>query len=290
MLLEASIGDSFGCVFEFATDKFVKDNNHCECYVENPKRKGYVGKYTDDTQMSIALTEALLLGVPWEPKFIASKFFEAFKRDPRGGYARRFEKLLVASNSVEELLKTLIPNSDRSGAAMRAPALGFLPTIEYVIEKTRIQAAITHNTEGGIDAACAAALITHYFAYGYGPKAELGEFIDSIVPGPWPIPFEGPVGNVGWECVQAAITAIVSHGRISDILEASVAFTGDVDTVASLAMAGASLSKEVEYNLPVRLFTGLENGPYGREYIMALDAKLMGAFGFVPRYLAGGSI
>jgi ADP-ribosylglycohydrolase len=288
MLLEQAIADAFGATFEFATEKFVRDNNCCDCYIENPRRKGYVGKYTDDTQMSMAIMEAMLLGVPWEPRFIAAKFLEAFKRDVRGGYARRFEKLLTTCSNVDELLKTLIPNSDRSGAAMRSPPLGLIPDIGELMDRVRIQAAITHNTEAGIDAALAAALATHYFAYDIGPKVELGAFVESLVQGPWNIPFEGDVGNVGWECVQAAITAVMSCDKISDVLEKSVSFTGDVDTVASVAAAASSLSREIEYDLPVRLFTGLENGAYGREYVIALDSKFMGAFGFVPKYLSGG--
>ncbi len=45
-----------------------------------------------------------------------------------------------------------------------------LPTPERVIKATTIQAAITHNTPDGINAAIAAALMSHYFIYQLGTK------------------------------------------------------------------------------------------------------------------------
>ncbi len=56
-------------------------------------------------------------------------------------------------------------------------------------------------------------------------------------------------------------------------------FGGDVDTVATIAMAAASCSDEYEKDIPNALIAGLENGRYGRNYIEKLDvglAKLVG--------------
>ncbi|MEB3278367.1 MAG: hypothetical protein VKK42_05525 [Lyngbya sp.] len=79
---------------------------------------------------------------------------------------------------------------------------------------------------------------------------------------------------MGWECVQAAVTAIVRNHSLSKILQDCVAFTGDVDTVAAIALGAASCSQEVTQDLPSHLFEGLENGKYGRDYIRELDQKL----------------
>lgn len=293
MLIELSVADAFGASFEFASKKFVTENNNClNGYVENPRRKGFVGRYTDDTQMSMALIEAMLLGVPWTPKFLAAKFLEVFKRDPRSGYARRFHALLTSVKDSTELLATLNPDSDRSGAAMRATPLGLMPKIEMVMRYSEIQAAITHNTDAGRNAAIASSLMTHYFAYNYGPKKNLGSFLSEMVDGPWAIPYEGSVGNIGWQCVQAAVTAIVANNKMTDILKASIDFTGDVDTVACIAIAASSFSSEIEYDLPQSLFDGLENGLYGRDYMRALDFQLMSKFGFShhPKSLANDII
>ena len=37
----------------------------------------------------------------------------------------------------------------------------------------------------GINAACAAALMSHYFLHDLGPKSWLGEFLQGNVPGQW---------------------------------------------------------------------------------------------------------
>jgi len=75
--------------------------------------------------------------------------------------------------------------------------------------------------------------------------------------------------------VRAAITAVQEGGSLSDILKRSIAFTGDVDTVATIALGAASLSDEIENDLPPALFDGLEDGEFGRTYILELDGKLM---------------
>ena len=43
-------------------------------------------------------------------------------------------------------------------------------------------------------------------------------------------------------------------------------FTGDVDTVASIALGAASCCKEYQQDLPYWLFEQLENGGYGIDY------------------------
>jgi hypothetical protein len=53
-----------------------------------------------------------------------------------------------------------------------------------------------------------------------------------------------------------------------------VAYTGDVDTVAAVALGAASCAQDVEQDLPQALLDGLEGGPYGKAYLSALDARL----------------
>jgi len=62
---------------------------------------------------------------------------------------------------------------------------------------------------------------------------------------------------------------------MADLLRRCVAFTGDVDTVATIALAAGSCSIEVEQNLPTQLIEGLENGAYGRDYLRTLNDRLL---------------
>lgn len=62
---------------------------------------------------------------------------------------------------------------------------------------------------------------------------------------------------------------------MSALLRECVAFGGDVDTVAAIALGAASNSAEIIHDLPQHLIDTLENGPYGRDYIVELDRKLL---------------
>jgi ADP-ribosyl-[dinitrogen reductase] hydrolase len=99
------------------------------------------------------------------------------------------------------------------------------------------------------------------------------------VPGPWSAPWVGKVGEKGWMSVRAAVTAVARNNRLSDLLRDCVAFTGDVDTVAAIALAAASCSDEYEHDLPEHLVQSLENGPYGRDFIVELDRRLLALAG-----------
>jgi hypothetical protein len=62
---------------------------------------------------------------------------------------------------------------------------------------------------------------------------------------------------------------------MSDLLRRCVAFTGDVDTVAAIALAAGAHCDDLVQDLPGHLVAGLENGPYGRDYLVELDASLL---------------
>ena len=279
MLLELAVGDAYGDGFEYAGRSNCRDPQQA-VYVQHPRHRGTKpGMYTDDAQMSLAIAELLVDGVGWTPHRIAAKFVEVFHRDPREGYAGGFYDFLCQTTTGEEFLKNIRPDSDKSGAAMRAAPLGVLSTIGTVLEYCRIQAALTHNTPDGIHAAQAAALMAHYFLYDLGSKEKVGEFLENMVPGQWNAPWMGEVKSKGWMSVRAAITAVRRNDSLAALLQDCIAFTGDVDTVAAVAMPAAACSQEYAHDLPDRLVQTLENGPYGKDYIIALDKRLLALAG-----------
>lgn len=276
MLLELAIGDAYGAGFEYVDPALVSRYNDLSNYRQHPKHELKPGAYTDDTQMSIAIAELIVSGKRWSRRNLAAKFVEGFKRDEREGYAGKFYRFLQSVNSGDEFLTKLHGTSDKSGGAMRATPIGVFPTVKKVKEKATLQAAITHNSPDGIDAAIASALISHYFIYNLGGKRDLGKFIESQVPShQWSEPWEEKVGSKGWMSVRSAITAIQRNDSLSSLLRDCVDFTGDVDTVATIALGAASSSKEIVADLPENLKLNLENGAYGRDYLRELDKQLM---------------
>lgn len=275
MLLELAIGDAYGAGFEY-TGRVERPDPATMRYVQHPTHRGTKpGMYTDDTQMSLAIAELLVEGTPWTPFYIAQQFVTAFHRDPREGYASSFHGFLKKTTTGDDFLANIRPHSDKSGSAMRAGPIGVLPDLWMVLDYAKVQAKVTHDTPDGIAAAQAAALMTHYFLYRLGPTADLGQFLERHVPGQWSAEWYGKVGPKGWMSVRAAVTAVQRNDSLAELLADCVSFSGDVDTVATIALAAASGSEEHAKDLPPALVGGLENGPYGRDYLIGLDARLL---------------
>jgi len=279
VLLELAIGDAYGAAFEYVHVGHIRRFNTLQGYARHPRHALEPGVYTDDTQMSIAVAETLLAAPPWTPQDFADHFVGAFKRDPRAGYARGFQKFLEGTRDGNTFLRDIRPDSDKSGAAMRACPCGLLESVERVIEVATLQARLTHDTPGGIHAAVAAALAAHFFAHRLGTPDELTTFLCQHVPGAWDSEWTGEVGPKGSMSVRAAVTAIRRNRSMKDLLRSCVDFGGDVDTVGTIALACASLSEDYRQDLPEPLVLGLENGQYGRDFLLDLNRKLHARFG-----------
>ncbi len=279
MLLELAVGDAYGAGFEYVNLKIVRAKNDLANYVQHPRHlRTLPGMYTDDTQMTIAIAELIVENVDWTAANIADKFVDCFKRDPREGYAASFHKFLTEVQSGSEFLAKIRAESEKSGAAMRSAPIGLFGTVEEVVEKCHVQAAVTHDTLQGRAAACAAALMVHYFIYDLGPKQELANFIACHIPGPWQSLWVGQVGPLGIMSVHAAISATAKYDSLSALLKGCIDYGGDVDTVATIALAAAACSSEYEQDLPPSLIDTLENADFGRNYLRQLDSRLMQRF------------
>lgn len=276
MLIELAVGDAYGACFEYADPSFVAEHNTLESYVQHPTHLDIApGAYTDDTQMTLAIAELLITGAPWTPRVLADKFVEVFHRDPRAGYAGRFHAFLRETRDGATFLDHIRPDSDKSGAAMRAAPIGLLPDVAAVLEYAAVQARVTHDTPLGISSAQAAALAVHYCHHELGPVTRTANWIADLLGAEWAQPWRGKVGSKGWMSVRAALTALTTEQSLSGILRTSVAFTGDVDTVATIALAAAARSTQITQDLPDALVNDLENGEFGRAYLVRLNEALL---------------
>ncbi|MBW2966945.1 ADP-ribosylglycohydrolase family protein [Candidatus Woesearchaeota archaeon] len=309
MILDMAVGDAFGAQGEF------QDRRTLDALVRRPLRyrkpakpRGVVrGNYTDDTQMAIVVAEHMLSG-SMDKSSLADGWVRQFHADKRPGYTTGFYGVLDSCKDGKDLLRALRGGrgSTKSGAAMRAPPIGLYSSKREVKQAARMQGEITHR-DSGVEAGIAAALMVHYFRQG-GKKAGLRTYIAREVRKaygtPWPNGREP--SSLGWECVSAAIQAVQDNDNIPDLLVQCISYGGDTDSVAAMAMAAASVSKEYRQaherygkargirdpwkkRIPAYLYSGLEpeakpNVPgrkrrqYGREYLKTLDDRLFRRF------------
>ena len=272
ILTFTAIGDAYGLYFENAPKEIVRSRNNLAGYFTHSRS----GRYSDDTQMSLAVAETVLkYGAGATARDFAASFVAAFQRDQRETYAGGFYRFLLTVVDADDFLSRIRNTSDKSGGAMRAGPCGLFADVEVVKSVAARQASVTHNTPAGIAAAQTAALMVHYSLYGPGPRRDLPDFLDSHVGGySWSRPHKGPVGAKGCDSVRAALTALLRSHDVAELLVNCVNFTGDVDTVAAIAMAAAACTDDIVRDIPAPLWEGLENGRFGRDSLIRLDSDL----------------
>jgi poly(ADP-ribose) glycohydrolase ARH3 len=266
-----------------------------------------LGTYTDDTQMTLALAEALLDSPPGELDLdrVAHRFAEAFGAERGyGGNTRRvlsgIRAALAGGGDWREVVERhrLPGGSWANGAAMRvAPvALAFYPRPGAAARAAEAQAEVTgHSHPVGRSGARLQALgvlgALRRGAEGRSldPDGFLEE-VGGVLPGEYRQALEWIAGNLGAsgeaaaralgvsgrasESVPAALWAFLS--RLDDPEEAvvrAVGLGGDADTIGAMtgALAGAFHGASA---LPERWVAVLEEGERGRSYAESLADRL----------------
>ena len=274
MLTEIAIADAYGAGFEFCAIEKISLHNNLESYCKH-ELYDISGKYTDDTQMSIAIAEFILSGAEWNKENIAAKFLECFQRDIRLGYSEGFYNLLTQVNSGKELVKALISTSERNGAAMRSVPIGFLKNKNDVVAFATLQAQITHNSSLGVASSCAVALAAYYGLQEKGTSAELESFLGNEGFNGWNFNWQERVSLSAYDTVSASFSCLVKHNSMSSLLKACIELGGDTDSVASIAIGLATCFKEYKNDLPNHLFEMLKENKYGISFLKDLDKDLM---------------
>jgi hypothetical protein len=235
--------------------------------------------------MALGLSLFMLSCQPITTLNLANAFVATFKCDPRQGYAQGFQQILNEVVDGVDFLQRIQPHSNKGGGAMRALPCAYLATPEKVRDKALWQASLTHATKEGMESAAIVALLGFFCRQGV-PLESLSSFIKdylSIDLKPW----DGKrVGNLGMEVARAAYTALItSDGSASKTLIQSVAYGGDTDTVAAIAMGLASLhpSFKSKWDLSRTLYDKIEDGAYGWPYLEEIDTALETTFP-VPQF------
>ena len=233
------------------------------------------GEFTDDTQMALALAEALEAGEGFDPAVVWSHFRAwaetAVDVGVTIGTALRFESHIGAA---EKAHKQLSGRTASNGAAMRIAPVGIVGVLvgrETTYELAVAQASITHfDPAASAGAAIVAEIIrrtivtgdfeesvTAAFEFLAGtPLASvvLEQFVEICSPVFDPATHVGPPNGTIWTAVAQAIWAVRSTTSFHDAVVAAINLGGDTDTVAAIAgsMAGAFYGMQ---GIPVRWTT-----------------------------------
>lgn len=273
MLPEIAIADAYGAGFEFSPPNKVASCNDLLAFQKH-ELYDIQGKYTDDTQLTIAISEALLEKETPTKEDFAKAILSCFKRDPRPGYSKGFYEILSTSNDVEDLLTNLNPNSERNGAAIRSVPIGYLKCIEKVTEVATIQSSITHNTPIGIASSVTVATVAHYALHKGLQVQNITQVLATHKLDQWDFNWTKAVSVDAFDTLSAALTCLVNKRSISELLKSCVDLCGDTDSVASIAVGLASCFNEYSNDLPSALIDNLDESTYGINYLNALEAKL----------------
>jgi ADP-ribosylglycohydrolase len=295
MLLGIAIGDAFGAGYEMQPRwkvlKYFTLNKYS-------RRKGWkAGKYTDDTQMTIALVELLLSSEKFTKEAVADKFVEVYQRDPHGGYSGEMSKVMKSAKTGKDLIKSRKPGSPGNGACMRVVPLGVLHNLSDVIEYAKTSAQVTHAGPKGETSAVCVAAASHYFYHNLGPPQgvfdycinackgmdrESIEYFKAVKEMKYLVPellfgekdrrFGVPVDGMRTAGAVLYILARFSDDPRQTLIE-SVLLGGDTDSTTAIALGIVAINQGLG-NIPKVLIDGLENEGFGKDYLIELGEKL----------------
>ena len=273
MLTEIAIADAYGAGFEFSPPEKVASKNDLSAFQKH-ELYGIQGKYTDDTQLTIAISEALLEREIPDKEYIAQKILDCFKRDPRPGYSKGFYEILCSAKTATDFLAKLNPDSSRNGAAIRSVPLGYLRNIETVALVARTQASLTHDTPMGILSSTTVATIAHYAIHrGIGIR-DIPHILAKHNLDKWNLNWTTAVSVSAYDTMCAALSCLIGNRSMSALLISCVALCGDTDSVASIAVGLASCFNEYNNDLPAALIKSLDEPIYGIAFLDDLETAL----------------
>jgi poly(ADP-ribose) glycohydrolase ARH3 len=262
-------------------------------------------RYTDDTQMTLALTEAIIVDKGVVPETVAQCFVAHFQSNR--GYALGAQRVIAALREGADWREPAPKlfggrGSFGNGAAMRAAPVGlwYYDSPIKLREAAEAQAKITHThplgMEGAVLQAMAVALALKTPFGELSPLAfaqtlhdavsNLGDVSDvyqkkmteviGLLENPLPMPQVALLLGTDISAplsVPAAIYAFLSHpNSFSEAVLYAVKLGGDTDTIGAMCGAIAGTYHGIEA-IPKNWFNALENGAHGRDYALGLASQ-----------------
>lgn len=291
-ILGHAVGDALGAPFEgIPPEAIYYQFGSARKIVAHPPVEKLV--YTDDTQMTIGVSEALLADGRIVEESLCAAFVANY--EPNRGYgpgARLILRAMSDGGAWREVAQGVFPGGSLgNGAAMRAAPIGlmFHADLDRLMEEAKLSALPTHMHPVGVEGAQLIALavamalrpdpfdrdlfyeallsraMTEEFRYPLSLAAKLGP--------------DDTIAQFGHslEAHRSVVTAIACFcehpDSYPDVIARAIGLGGDADTIAAMARAisGARLGIS---SIPSHLLELLENGVKGRDYLFDLASRL----------------
>ncbi|MGH8931565.1 MAG: ADP-ribosylglycohydrolase family protein [Egibacteraceae bacterium] len=256
-------------------------------------------RYTDDTQMALALAEHLCLNPEVEPEGLARTFLEHF--EPDRGYSARTRQLVERWRegvpAAEAVTSAADEGSFGNGAAMRVAPVGVVwaHDPDRLAEVALRSATVSHLHRIGIDGAvCQARAVGLATVRGrFGPQeldlvastaatpelreglAEARQLCDDPPEQPVEVSIQLGTSSSAHRSVPAALWVAATSGDLVEAVTRTLELGGDVDTVAAMAGAVLGAAGGLE-TIPKEWMDLLEDGSRGRTYALSLAGRLAG--------------
>jgi poly(ADP-ribose) glycohydrolase ARH3 len=305
-LLGLAIGDALGGKFEAQSAEVIRSRfPTVAALTAYPDEEIW---YTDDTQMTIGVTETLAAHGQIIEEHLCAAFVANYL--PSRGYGRGARAVLDAmeeGRDYRQVAEQYFPGgSYGNGAAMRVASVGLLfrDDRRRLWEQARLSALPTHVHPLGVEGAQLLALAVAHCSRSdhFDRAAFFGELLDACESAAYRTRLEeatqirsaADLARLGnrIEALESVPTALASFALTPESWEEAVGnvilLGGDTDTLAAMtgALSGAYLGVG---GLPQRLVGLLESSPKGRAYLADLARKLFGVHIHGRSRTAGGS-
>jgi poly(ADP-ribose) glycohydrolase ARH3 len=293
-LLGLAVADALGAPWEGMDAYLIFDLGPAEKIVQHATNARLT--YTDDTQMTIGVAQALVAQGRIDIDELAAVF--AANYHPDRGYGQGARQIINAIGFGEDW-KSLTKNifagqgSLGNGAAMRVSPIGlfFSSDIDRLTGEAALSARTTHQHPLGIDSARIMAIAIALAAGSFGHRFSRSAFLQGLLQHAeteefqWQIrhalelkPFQSlsTFGN-SLEAHRSVMTSILCFADCPDdysqAIERAIGQGNDVDTLAAMtgALVGSRLGIEC---IPRNLLDCLEDDYQGKSYLLDLSKQL----------------
>jgi poly(ADP-ribose) glycohydrolase ARH3 len=307
------IGDVIGAVVEAESPSYIRKTFQnldeilaLKTVLELITGEWEVGRFTDDTQMSLSVAQWLAEETKPDGKSLLERFCRAYEPWRRYGPGARLilESFPNAKERWKELATVMFPQgSYGNGSAMRVAPIGlfFHNDLEGVISAARVSSAVTHShylaiqgaalqaaavagaTRGLSDGAQILRILKATLSHFENRGEDTGVYTKAVAVMAEGLSRKVPPGKIvqilgngikAQEAVPMAIYCYLANpGSFEKAVEAAVFLGGDTDTIASMAgsLAGAVLG---ESHIPARWLRRVTEPDYTVERIRQIAFAL----------------